>query len=71
MPLKGRPNGFSFLEITAGKVQGMVANLLQTPNTDLPVEPPRILAFSISYLDRGNSYAWALSSRSSSLQSPS
>jgi len=69
--LKGRPNGFSFPEILSVKVQGVVVNLFQTSNTDLLAEPPRILAFSISYMDCGNRHAWALSSRSSSLQQPS
>jgi len=61
--LEERPNGFSVLEIIFGKVQGTVANLLQTPNTDLPAEPPAIKAFPVSHLDQGSRCAGVPSSR--------
>lgn len=63
MTSDGRPNGFSILEVISRKVQGIVANLLQTLNTDLPAEPPTIVAFLTSDVDESNKQVWALSSR--------
>lgn len=52
---------YSILEIIFGKLQGIVANLLQTLNTDLPTEPRQLRPHHLSP-GRHDRYVWVLSS---------